>query len=197
MVTRRPSSADRMAASTIARLKTLLCTSPEGMRPVRTASTNSAREPAISSGSVPGSATMTVPSAAWAAGAPSPSQVAEPPAPLTRQLPFQEVSSPGLHQLPLKLNTAPPTNSKVTCAVASPANQLQLGLADVQNTATGSLPTRSRARSNWWMAMSTSRGYGISSRKPGKCAALKKVHWTTPTGAMAAICRRKAVSCRK
>ena len=39
--------------------------------------------------------------ALWTIGAPSPSQVAVPSAPLTRHSPFQDVGIPSAHQLPL------------------------------------------------------------------------------------------------
>src|SRR3954447_17815223 len=159
MLTRRCSSADRIAASTIARLSTLLCTSPDGgWVPVRTAAMNSASEPSICSGPSPAAAWTGPPSAYSATGALSPSQRAVPADPLTRQLPFQEVSRPGLHQLPEKVNRASLANSKKTWSAASPRNQLQLGLNESQYTATGSEPVSCRDRSNWWMAMSTSSG---------------------------------------
>jgi hypothetical protein len=55
-----------------------------------------------------------------------------PPAPLIRQLPFQDVSRPELHQLPVNTNRAPSAKSMATSAAASPAYQLQLGLKDSQ-----------------------------------------------------------------
>ncbi len=98
-------SFDSIAASTIARLITLPCTSPCGRSPVRSARTMARSEPAIS--------TPTDSAAAGSAGGPtgasgislfgtgSPSQSAVPCAPLTRQDPFHDVSAPGLHQLPV------------------------------------------------------------------------------------------------
>src|SRR5829696_9706727 len=140
--------ADRIAPSTMARLITFLCTSPYGTLPLRSAATNSAKEPAIPSGPVPTTAAIGVPSALSAIGAWSPSQSAVPSAPLIRQLPFHDVSRPGLHQLPLNTNRVPSANSAFASAAASPAYQLQLGLNDSQEIDTGSLPIRSRARSN-------------------------------------------------
>ena len=48
------------------------------------------------------------------------STTADPPAPLTRHTPFQDVSNPGLHQLPLKVKRSPPSNSNIASAAASP-----------------------------------------------------------------------------
>ena len=69
----------------MARLITFLCTSVDGTVPARKAATNSASEPAISSGPVPGTAGTGSPSAVCAAGSWTPSHNAVPSAPLIRQ----------------------------------------------------------------------------------------------------------------
>src|SRR5690348_11788612 len=112
---------------------------------------NSASEPAICSGPVPIGEVTWWPSASSATGACSPSNVAVPPAELTHQFTFHDVSSPAAHQLPEKENRVPSANSNATSAAASPRYQLQLGLYDSQYTATGSEPISTRARSNWWI----------------------------------------------
>src|SRR5215207_10097297 len=188
---RRFSVAERTAASTIARLCTLLCASDVEGSPVRTQCTNSASEPSVSSASSP---TRTSRTGSPTRGAWSPSQVAVPNSPLTRQRLFHEVSWPGLHQLPLKTNRASPGNSKIAVAAASPANQLQPGLYDSQYTETGSSPSSARAESNWWIAMSTSSGYGISSRKPPKCGAFANSQETVAIGPSPATASRSAVN---
>src|SRR4051794_32170295 len=124
----------------MARLSTLACTSVGGTRPVRTAATNSASEPASCSGPVPGTAGTGTPSVVCATGSWSPSQTAVPSVPLTRQAPFHEVSRPELHQLPVKPNRVPSANAATTWAAASPANQLHGGLNDSQLIHTGSPP---------------------------------------------------------
>ena len=94
-------------------------------------------------------------------------------APLTRQAPFQEVSSPGLHQLPLK--------------VKRPAGELEGHLRRPRRPRTSSSwgcrtgrtprPARRRSapepgRTGGWPCRPAA-GTAISSRKPPKCGALK------------------------
>ena len=62
-----------------------------------------------------------------------------PASPLIRQLPFHDVSRPGLHQLPVYPNRVPSANVANAWAAASPAYQLQLGLNDSAVIHTGSL----------------------------------------------------------
>jgi hypothetical protein len=144
-----PVEAERTAASTIATLITLECTSDCGTVELRTASTNSASEPAISSGSSASTAGSGSPEASSATGGWSPSQIAVPAEPTARQRPFQEVSRPGAHQLQVKANRVPSANVNSAEAAALPSNQLQSGLYDSQYTETGSAPISLRARSNW------------------------------------------------
>ncbi len=71
---------------------------PDGSTPLRSAATNSASAPAISS-PAPGG-TSAAPSRLEVTRS-TPSHVALPPAPTARHSPFHDVSSPSAHQLPL------------------------------------------------------------------------------------------------
>ena len=99
----------------MATLITLECTSDCGTVPERTAGRDElGQEPAILRlGARPASITVAVGRRrAVAVPGRRAAGAADPPRP------FQEVSSPGAHQLPVKLNRAPPANSTITWAVA-------------------------------------------------------------------------------
>src|ERR1700712_2618383 len=108
-----------------------------GVLPLRTPATKSRKEPATS---WPGSSELTP---GWASaaeegtestGSLSPSQRTVPCSPLIRHDAFQEVSCPGLHQLPVKTKRSPPVISKMAVAPASPRYQLHVGLYSSQKT---------------------------------------------------------------